>query len=161
MFARVKKAGPYEYLQIVENRWEDKKSRQHVIATVGRIDELRAKGAIETLTRSLSRFSETALLLLSDRSESLRAEAKKDRTGPYLREALERSGHGQNPPPSSRRQKFGFEVERAVFLTVLHRLFPSGSDRSATGGIGITSFTERMTFPSTIFTGPWPFWGRD
>ena len=39
MFARVKKAGPYEYLQIVENRWEDKKSRQRVIATVGRMDE--------------------------------------------------------------------------------------------------------------------------
>ena len=28
MFARVKKVGPYEYLQIVENRREDKKSRQ-------------------------------------------------------------------------------------------------------------------------------------
>jgi len=28
-------------------------------------------------------------------------------------------------------RKFGFPVERAVFLTVLHRLFPSGSDRAA------------------------------
>ena len=65
MFARVKKTGPYEYLQIVENRREDKKSRQRVIATVGRLDELRAKGQIETLTRSLSRFSERVLLLLS------------------------------------------------------------------------------------------------
>jgi len=27
-------------------------------------------------------------------------------------------------------RKFGFDGERAVFLTVLHRLFPSGSDRS-------------------------------
>ena len=27
-------------------------------------------------------------------------------------------------------RKFGFDVERATFLTVLHRLFPSGSDRS-------------------------------
>jgi transposase len=130
MFARVKKAGPYEYLQIVENRWEDKKSRQHVIATVGRIDELRAKGAIETLTRSLSRFSETALLLLSDRSESLRAEAKK--IGPAL--IFERLWKEVGMDRILHRllvgRKFGFEVERAVFLTVLHRLFPSGSDRS-------------------------------
>ena len=27
-------------------------------------------------------------------------------------------------------RKFGFDVERAIFLTVLHRLFMSGSDRS-------------------------------
>ena len=82
MFARLKKAGPYEYLQIVENRWKDKKSSQRVIATVGRMDELRAKGAIETLTRSLSRFSERVLLLLSERNESVHAEAKK--LGPAL-----------------------------------------------------------------------------
>ena len=56
MFARVKKAGPYQYLQIVENRRENKKSVQHVIATVGRMDQMQAKGQIETLTRSLSRF---------------------------------------------------------------------------------------------------------
>jgi hypothetical protein len=28
-------------------------------------------------------------------------------------------------------RKLAFPVERAVFLTVLHRLFPSGSDRAA------------------------------
>jgi hypothetical protein len=130
MFVRVKKAGPYEYLQIVENRWEDKKSRQRVIATVGRMDELRAKGAIETLTRSLSRFSEKVLLLLSDRNESLRAEAKK--IGPAL--IFERLWKEVGMDSILHRllagRKFGFEVERAIFLTVLHRLFPSGSDRS-------------------------------
>ncbi len=130
MFARVKKAGPYEYLQIVENRWEDKKSRQRVIATVGRMDELRAKGAIETLTRSLSRFSEKVLLLLSDRNESLRAEAKK--IGPaFIFERLWKEvGMDSILHRLLAGRKFSFEVERAVFLTVLHRLFPSGSDRS-------------------------------
>jgi len=29
------------------------------------------------------------------------------------------------------RRKHGFVLERAVFLTVLHRLFVSGSDRAA------------------------------
>ncbi len=28
-------------------------------------------------------------------------------------------------------RKFGFDVERAIFLTVLHRLFAPGSDRAA------------------------------
>ena len=130
MFARVKKVGPYEYLQIVENRRADKKSRQRVIATVGRVDELRAKGQIETLARSLSRFSERVLLLLSDRNDSLRAEAKK--IGPAL--IFERLWKEVGIDGIVHRllagRKFGFEVERAVFLTVVHRLFTSGSDRS-------------------------------
>jgi transposase len=130
MFARVKKTGPYEYLQIVENRREDKKSRQRVIATVGRLDELRAKGQIETLTRSLSRFSERVLLLLSEKNENISAEAKK--IGPAL--IFERLWKDMGIDAILRRllvgRKFCFDVERATFLTVLHRLFPSGSDRS-------------------------------
>jgi len=130
LFARVKKTGPYEYLQIVENHREDRKSRQRVIATVGRMDELRAKGQIETLTRSLSRFSEKVLLLLSDRNDSLRAEAKK--IGPAL--IFERLWKELGISGILHRlltdRRFGFAVERAIFLTVLHRLFPSGSDRS-------------------------------
>lgn len=44
MFAGVKKSGRYEYLQIVENSKVDGKVRQRVIATVGRLDQLHAKG---------------------------------------------------------------------------------------------------------------------
>ena len=40
MFARVKKSGKYQYLQIVENRKEKGKVKQRVIATVGRMDQL-------------------------------------------------------------------------------------------------------------------------
>ena len=130
MFARVKKAGPYQYLQIVENRRENKKSVQHVIATVGRMDQMQAKGQIETLTRSLSRFSERVLLLLSEKNENISAEAKK--IGPAL--IFERLWKDMGIDATFRHllggRRFGFEVERAVFLTVLHRLFPSGSDRS-------------------------------
>ncbi len=45
------------------------------------MDQLRAKGEIETLARSLSRFSEGVLLVLSGKSDP-RAEAKK--IGPDL-----------------------------------------------------------------------------
>lgn len=123
MFARVKKAGPYEYLQIVENRRENKKSMQRVIAAVRRMDQLRAKGQIETLTRSLARFSERVLLVLSNKNESLRAEAKK--IGPAL--IFERLWKELGIDGMLRRlladRKFGLEVERAIFLTVVHRLF--------------------------------------
>ncbi len=65
MFARVKKSGKYQYLQIVENSKVEGKVRQRVIATVGRLDQLQATGNVETLIRSLARFSEKTLLVLS------------------------------------------------------------------------------------------------
>ena len=130
MFARIKKVGPYEYLQIVENRRKDKKSVQRVIATLGRMDELRAKGEVETLARSLSRFSERVLLVLSGKSDGIHAEAKK--VGPAL--IFERLWKELGIDRILHRllavRKFGFDVERAIFMTVMHRLFTSGSDRS-------------------------------
>ena len=76
MFARIKKSGKYQYLQIVENRKENKKVKQRVIATIGRMDRLQEKDRVQTLIRSLSRFSEKALLILSGQSD-LSAEAVK------------------------------------------------------------------------------------
>jgi hypothetical protein len=81
MFARVKKSGKYQYLQIVENHKEKGKVKQQVIATIGRMDQLQGKQRVETLIRSLSRFSEQALLILSGKSE-VAADAKK--IGPPL-----------------------------------------------------------------------------
>jgi hypothetical protein len=69
MFARVKKSGRYEYLQIVENHREGQRTVQRVMCTVGRLDELHAKGSVETLIRSLSRYSERVLLILSGKSD--------------------------------------------------------------------------------------------
>ena len=68
MFARVKKTGQYQYLQLVQNRREGKKTIQRVVATLGRVEELQQKGDIESLVRSLSRFSETVLMILSGKS---------------------------------------------------------------------------------------------
>jgi len=128
MFARVKKSGKYQYLQIVENRKENKKVKQRVIATIGRMDQLQAHGRVETLIRSLSRFSEQALLILSGQSD-VSADAVK--IGPPLiferlwkesgiKKAIERLVKGR---------RFEFNIERAIFLTVVHRLMVSGSDR--------------------------------
>lgn len=70
MFARIKTSGRYQYLQLVVNRKEQGKTKQHVIATLGRLDQLQAKGDIETIIRSLAKFSESSLLILSGKSEA-------------------------------------------------------------------------------------------
>jgi len=129
MFARIKKSGHYEYLQIVENRRDGGKTVQRVISTVGRLDELHAKGSIESLIRSLSRYSEKVLLILSGKSD-VSASAKK--IGPALifeRLWKELRIH-KVIKDLLRERSFAFDVERGIFLTVLHRLFVSGSDRS-------------------------------
>src|SRR5271157_761378 len=81
MFARVKNSGGHQYLQIVQNRREGVKTVQRVVATIGRMDQLHQKGEIENLVRSLSRFSEKVLLILSGKSAA-KADAKK--IGPNL-----------------------------------------------------------------------------
>ena len=128
MFARVKKSGKYQYLQIVENNKVKGKVKQRVIATIGRLDHLQEKGRVETLIRSLSRYSERAMLILTGHSDpnavtikigpALIFERLWQQTG--IKDALKRLLNGR---------KFEFDVERAIFLTVLHRLMTSGSDR--------------------------------
>jgi transposase len=129
MFARIKKSGKYQYLQIVENRKVRSKVIQRVIATVGRMDRLQAKGRVETLVRSLSRYSERVMLILSGKAD-VTSYSKK--IGPSLIfERLWRElGIEKTIKALLGRRKFEFDVERAIFVTVLHRLFNSGSDRA-------------------------------
>ena len=129
MFARIKKSGRYEYLQIVENRRDGAKTVQRVICTIGRLDQLHAKGSIETLIRSLSRFSEKVLLILSGKS-NVSASAKKIGPALIFERLWEELGIKKGIKYLLSERSFDFDVERAIFLTVLHRLFPSGSDRS-------------------------------
>ena len=82
MFVRVKKAGPHQYLQIVQNRREGKKVRQTVVATLGRPDRLAASGAVDQLLRSGARFAEH-LMVLAEGSAS-EPDAKVTSIGPAL-----------------------------------------------------------------------------
>jgi Transposase DDE domain len=129
MFVRAKKSGPYQYLQVVENRREGAKVVQRVISTLGRLDRLNARGDIESLVRSLSRFSEQALLVLSGKSELL-AEARKIGPALIFERLWEEQGIGKVLKELLKDRLFSFDVERALFVTVLHRLMVSGSDRS-------------------------------
>ena len=129
MFARVKKSGKYQYLQIVENRKEKGKVKQRVIATVGRLDQLHEKNRVETLIRSLSRFSEKALLILSGQSE-VSTEAAKIGPAMIFERLWKETGIQKAIRQMAEGRKFEFDIERAIFLTVLHRLMQPGSDRA-------------------------------
>jgi transposase len=132
MFFRQKKSASRTYLQIVENRWEKGKTRQRVIATLGRLDQLQRSGQLQGLLRSGGKFCESVLLLAAHR----RGETTAMRTrsiGPTLifERLWQETGCQQVIGRLLEGRKFEFAVERAIFLTVLHRLFPSGSDRAA------------------------------
>jgi len=128
MFVRIKKSGKNEYLQIVEDRKIKGKVVQRVISTIGRLDRLNEKGDIETLVRSLSRFSEKVLLVLSGKSE-VSCQSKKIGPALIFERIWQELGINKVLAHVLDKRFFSFNVERALFLTVLHRLFVSGSDR--------------------------------
>lgn len=132
MFFRQKQSGSRSYLQIVENRRENGRVRQRVIATLGRLDELQQKGAVESLLRSGSRFAEAALLIEAHRQGDAPA-VRTRHIGPALvfERLWQETGCKAVIEALLADRFFIFPVERAIFLTVLHRLFAPGSDRAS------------------------------
>src|SRR3954464_2958744 len=65
MFFRIKPSGERRYRQIVENTRDGASTRQRVLATLGRVEDLEANGRLDALLRSGARFSDTALLISS------------------------------------------------------------------------------------------------
>jgi hypothetical protein len=132
MFFRTKTSGPRSYLQIVENRWVDGRPRQRVLATLGRLDQRQQSGQLDALLISGARLSQS-VLVLSAHSKGQLPIISTERIGPALiferlwqqtscQRVIEKLVQGR---------RFEFDVERAIFLTVLHRLFDPGSDRAA------------------------------
>lgn len=131
MFFRTKKSGPRSYLQIVENHWRDGRPQQSVLATIGRLDELQAKDQVDALLTSGARFAQK-LLILSEHKQGKLAVIRSRRWGaPLVFEKLwQETGCLAVLRELLRGRRFEFDVERAVFLTVLHRLLAPGSDRA-------------------------------
>jgi transposase len=132
MFFRIKNSGPRQYLQIVENSRDQGRVRQRVLATLGRLDELQQSGRLDALLASGARFAEHILLLTAHRSGQAPVITTR-RIGPSLifERLWQETGCQQVVRHLLEGRSFGFPLERAVFLTVLHRLCASGSDRSA------------------------------
>ena len=132
MFFRTKTSGSRSYLQIVENRWEEGRTRQRVVATLGRLDQLQQSGQLDALLASGARLSQSVLLLSAHAQGQLPTITTR-RIGPALifQRLWQETGCQQVIEQLLEGRRFEFDVERAIFLTVLHRLFASGSDRAA------------------------------
>jgi hypothetical protein len=131
MFFRVKKSESRQYLQIVENFREGDRVRQRVLTTLGRLDHLQQSGQLDGLLASGARFAEHVLLLTAHKNGQVPA-ITTQRIGPTLifERLWQQTGCQQVLAKLLAHRYFDFPVERAVFLTVLHRLCATGSDRA-------------------------------
>jgi hypothetical protein len=132
MFARVKKSGKHQYLQVVHNQRIDGAVRQRVIATLGRLDVLKQTGQLEGLLDSLAKFSEHVAVLNALKANQI-APSSSVHLGPALvfQKLWEQLGLPEIFERLLAGRKFEFPLERVAFITVLHRLFAPGSDRAA------------------------------
>ena len=132
MYFRTKRSGGFEYLQMVQSHRVNGKPRQTVVATLGRLDALKQTGELDRLLRSGARMTETGMLVSAlENGNTTTIDAK--RIGPpLLFERLWRDSSCRSVIEDLLAdRKFEFPVERAVFLTVLHRIMDPGSDRAA------------------------------
>ena len=132
MFIRTQTNANRTYLLLVENERVEGRIRQRVLARLGRLDELRASGELDRLLASLGRFSEK-LAVLGAHAEGESVTVGTRIIGPVLivQRLWQELGIDQVLRELAGRRRFGFSLERAVFVSVLHRLFAPGSDRSA------------------------------
>jgi Transposase DDE domain len=132
VYFRRKTSAGRAYLQIVESRRDGDQVRQQVIATLGRYEELQESGQLERLLRSGARFASKAMVLSAIADDSAMKIASRRIGSALVFERLwEETGCRAVIEQLRGARKHGFALERAVFLTVLHRLFISGSDRAA------------------------------
>jgi hypothetical protein len=132
MYFRVKRTGAYAYLQIVESFREQGQVHQRVLSTVGRLDTLQATGQLEALMRSGLRFCEK-LAVIDAHAAGQTEPVRVQRVGPDLvfSRLWESLQLGTILKRALQGRRYEFDVERAIYLTVVHRLFASGSDRAA------------------------------
>ncbi|MDE2351186.1 MAG: IS1634 family transposase [Alphaproteobacteria bacterium] len=132
MYFRKKQSEGRIYLQIVESARDGEKVRQHVIATLGRLDELETSGQLERLLKSGARFAQEAMVVAASRNgEAVQVAVR--RIGPALvfERLWEETGIKGVLEGFAADGGHKFALERAVFVTALHRLMTSGSDLSA------------------------------
>jgi hypothetical protein len=132
MFLRTQHVSGRTYLLLVENERVDGKVAQRILHRFGRMDLLRDSGQLDAIVAGLGRFSERLVVLgAHHRGESVQSEARRI-GGPLVCERLwDTTGIGDVVREALADRHFGFSVERAIFLTVLHRLMAPGSDRAA------------------------------
>lgn len=132
MFLRTQTTAGRTYLLLVESERVEGRIKQRVLLRLGRLDQLQASGQLDSLLASLGRFS-TRLAVLGAHERGHSVTTRTRRIGPALifERLWRETGIAAVLQEMLRERRFEFALERAVFMTALHRLFVSGSDRAA------------------------------
>ena len=131
MFVREKRIGAYSYLYLVETVRENGKTKQRIIHSLGRTEDVEARGGLDRLARSAARLSQRTMILSLLGDDGVPKLSCRRIGAALLFERLWiESGCRGAVEEMLVGRRFEFAVERAVFLTVLHRLMVSGSDRA-------------------------------
>ena len=131
MFVREKRIGPYTYIYLVETVREGGHVKQRIIRNLGRKDEVERRGNLDRLVLSAARLAQRSMVL-SLLDQGTLPDLACHRIGPPLIfERLWRDTQcGAVLTELLAERDFDVPLERAVFLTVLHRLMVAGSDRA-------------------------------
>lgn len=161
MYIRIKRSGQekeYEYLQLVKSYRDGSRVRQQIVATLGRRDILTESGSLDSILKSLGRFSEKLRVVEVVRKEGFQAHETK-LWGPSL--IFDRLWREQGLPEIIRnlceKRKFGFDVERVAFAMSLQRLCCPGSDLQGSGwiktveGMGLSDIKLQHLYRTTGF----------
>ena len=167
MFFRVTRAGAYRYVQIARSYRDGQTVRQQTLVSLGRLDVLQATGQWDALIRSGLRLCQRLAVIDARAAGETKAVAVRH-IGPDL--VFGRLWQQSGIPDAIRDllagRKFEFDIERAIYLTVLHRLFVSGSDRAAerwreqyriagTEALELHHLYRAMAFLGEPLEGPW------
>ena len=167
MFFRVTRAGAYRYVQIARSYRDGQAVRQQTLVSLGRLDVLQATGQWDALIRSGLRLCQRLAVIDAHAAGETQAVAVRH-IGPDL--VFGRLWQQSGIPDAIRDllagRKFEFDLERAIYLTVLHRLFVSGSDRAAdrwrdqyriagTESLELHHLYRAMAFLGEPLEGPW------
>jgi transposase len=134
MFFRDVKSGGHRYVKLVENyRVPGKKTpSQRVLLNIGRLENLVGTGLIERFLSSGAKYAERAIVLTECNKDTMVPEETLS-IGPGL--VFGRIWEELGFPAVINRcltdTNFEIPVERVIFMSVVHRLVETGSDRSA------------------------------
>jgi len=132
LFLRTQTTAGRTYLLLVQNERVDGRIKQRVLHRLGRLDQLKASGQLDGLLASLGRFSDKLSVLgAHERGDSVTTRTRSVGAALIFERLWQDTGIGAVLRELLRDRRFEFPLERAVFMTVLHRLFVSGSDRAA------------------------------
>ena len=158
MFFRQKRSGNRVYLQIVENRWGQGRSKQRVIATLGRLDRLSESGQLDALLQSGAKFSESVMVLGAHREGEAPVISTR-RIGPALRASGKnckslKSSAACSPVDGSRCPSSGFCFSPCCIGCLLR----GATAPACRFGNRTTRFPAAKRSPCTRSTVPWLSW---